>query len=103
MGLDELQKFNRRGAETQRQRVTGHAILLLMFILLSFLPACKKEIVKTEEEAIKEAIVKFDKALVDVYWKLDPKLLAGLASEREIGKNADIVVGYINKKVYLDS
>lgn len=74
-----------------------------MFVLFSFLPACKKEVVKTEEEAIKEAIVKFDKALIDVYWKLDPKPLAGLVSEREMGKNADIIVGYINKKVYLES
>lgn len=78
-------------------------LFLLLLILLTLVSACKKEVKTSDEEAIKDTIVKFDTALIEVYKKLDPKPLVGLASQREVGKNADIVVGFINKKVYLDS
>lgn len=78
--------------------------LIILCVTICILTACKDKSVKpTDEEGIKEAIVKFDKALIETYRKLNTEPLNNIASDKEIGKNHAIILGFIRNGIYMES
>lgn len=85
-------------------RLRGYSKLLVFYAFLCLLPACKGKAAKApEEDAIKEVIVRFDKALIESYRRLNTDPLNEVASDKEIGKNDSIMLNFSKNNIYMES
>lgn len=86
---------NRRGAEIT-------AIIMMSLILLAVLPSCRK-VPLPDEKVLKDAIIRFDKGLIETFMTLKSEPLWNVASENEVGRNDSLLVEYLKKKKYMES
>lgn len=78
----------------------------LMFILptVFFINSCSRETeIGGDEGSIKDAIARYDKALIVAYRKLNDEPLAGVASEIERVKNRSLLLNFKKNKIYMES
>lgn len=74
--------------------------VILVIAMVSM--GCTKGVEKDSKE-ITDVVQRYDYALIEVYKKLDPKPLYGIASEKEIGRVRMIVWQFIGEKNFMES
>lgn len=77
--------------------------ILILLMLVAGLVSCGKTVDTKEDVEIKDAVRKYDEALIKVYSILDTKPLDGLASEKEIGKVRMIIWKFLGEKKFMES
>lgn len=76
-------------------------VLAISLALAAVTGCAKKEDPGLKE--IRQAVWRYDEALIRVYNELDPKPLYGLASEKEIGKVRMIIWRFMGEKKIMES
>lgn len=76
---------------------------MLFLLMLVGLISCGKRADTGEEAGIKEAVRRYDEALIKAYNVVDTKPIDGLASEKEIGKVRMIIWKFLGEKKFMES
>lgn len=84
-------------------RHSNAIVVFCLIIILLALSSCKKEMTAADEASIKDVIIRYDMALIEVYLRGSVKPLAEIASVREANKITMLLTNFEKKKVFMES